>query len=170
MECLPQFPACPSLLWDSFPGCPVGIGLLTAQFSKSNTYFLSTDRKVLQLLKSSKAKWTALSAVERKMSPFLLVSISKSEWTKIQDHREKGPHTFKTHQKGNFPEKENIHRYSLNEHVGLGEDRAHVVLALKALQSGGQAELHNKSVSKHFEVKDRCSSRNRSWRQAGERE
>lgn len=101
------------------------------------------------------------------MSPFLLVTISKSRWTKIQDHREKGPHTSKAHQKGNLLEKDNVHIYSLNEYGGPvpeagdipRDDRQYVVLALKALQSGGQAELHNKSVSKHFEVKDRCSCR-----------
>lgn len=54
---------------------------------------------------------------QKKMIPILLVTISKLELTKFQDHLEKGPHTSETHPKGSFAEKGKVHRYSLTEHT-----------------------------------------------------
>lgn len=42
MEVLLQVPACPSLLWESFPGRPVGIHPPLPDSTKDNPYFLST--------------------------------------------------------------------------------------------------------------------------------
>lgn len=74
----------PSLLWEYFPGCPVGLHPPTAQFSKkkSNPYVHSTSVKVLPLLSKSKGKWATPSVINN-IIPLLLVTMSKLELIKI---------------------------------------------------------------------------------------
>lgn len=118
MEFLPQFLACPLTLWESFPGCPVGYVHPLPNSATSNPS-LHTCESSPALIKF-KVTWAIPPATDRKIIPFLLVTISKLESTTFQDLREKGPQTSETHQKGSFPEQETFHRYSLYKHAVPG--------------------------------------------------
>lgn len=116
MEFLPPFPACPLTLWESFPGCPVGYVHPLPNSATSNPS-LHTCESSPALIKF-KVTWAIPPLPQtEKIIPFLLVTIYKLESTPFRDHREKGPQTSETHQKGGFPEQETFHRYSLHKHT-----------------------------------------------------
>ena len=91
---------------------------------------------------------------QKKMIPFLLVTISKLELTKFQDHLEKGPRTSETHPKGSFPEKGKVHRYSLSERTASVPKWWQMTLALPSRLSKpseqGWPQKQQVSVSQRF--------------------